>query len=169
MKPGILAASIASLVLAACGMLRPAYPPMDFSRSPQRGQFSSNGQRIYFTATDQSGRPLSYTGGPGFGGMMMGAYLACADCHGADGRGGVHYIHMQTIDAPPIYYGALVKMLQEESAGTPQPAGYSLEDFRRSVVEGTHPDGDPLDLIMPRWHIGDADLQDLLAFLKTLP
>ena len=101
--------------------------------------------------------------------MMMGASLACANCHGADARGGVHYIHMQSVDAPAIYYDALVQMLQEDLGGTPQPAGYSLTDFRQAVVEGRDAAGESLDQVVPRWQMNDADLADLLAFLKTLP
>jgi cytochrome c oxidase subunit 2 len=170
MKPEIAPFLLLSLSLAACGSLGPAYRPMAYPNgNAQIGQFSSNGQQIYFTATDQSSQRISYTGGPGFGGMMMGAYLACADCHGADGRGGVRYIHMQAVDAPAIYYDALVQMLQEDTGGTPQPAGYSLANFRQAVVQGKDAAGESLDQVMPRWQMSDADLADLLVFLKTLP
>jgi mono/diheme cytochrome c family protein len=100
---------------------------------------------------------------------MMGQSLTCADCHGADSRGGVHYIHMQSVDAPAIYYDALVQMRQEDLGGTPQPAGYSLAEFRQAVVGGKDAAGDSLDQVMPRWQMDDADLADLLSFLKTLP
>ena len=126
LKSRIAPILLASFLLAACGAVRaPFRAPALAPGGQQFGQFSSNGQQIYFTATDQSGQRISYTGGPGFGGMMMGAYLVCADCHGADARGGVHYIHMQSVDAPAIYYDALVEMLQEDLGGTPHrfPSG----------------------------------------------
>jgi cytochrome c oxidase subunit 2 len=170
MKNGIVFLLAAIVVLAACGSLNPADRPGAYPNSNgQLGQFRSNGQQIYFTATDQSGQRISYTGGPGFGGMMMGASLACAACHGAHARGGVHYIQMQSVDAPAIYYDALVEMLQQDLGGTPQPASYSLADFRQAVVEGKDAAGESLDPVMPRWQMNDADLADLLAFLKTLP
>jgi cytochrome c oxidase subunit 2 len=170
MKRGIAFLLPATVVLVACGSLNPAPSPVVYpNNNLQPGQFNSNGQQIYFTATDQSGQRISYTGGPGFGGMMMGAYLACADCHGADARGGVHYIHMQSVDAPAITYDALVKMLEEDLGGTPQPGGYSLADFRQAVVDGKDAAGESLDPVMPRWQMSDTDLADLLAFLKTLP
>ena len=77
-------------------------------------------------------------------------------------------MHMQTMDAPPITYDDLVQMMAEESGGTPQPAGYTLEDFRRSVVLGQHPDGDQLDQDMPRWNLNDEDLNDLFEYIKIL-
>ena len=77
-------------------------------------------------------------------------------------------MHMQLMEAPDITYNALNDMMEEESGGTMQPGGYSLEDFRKSVVLGEHPDGDELDPNMPRWQMSDADLKDLFAFIKSL-
>jgi cytochrome c oxidase subunit 2 len=159
-----------ALVLSSCASFGPANRPGPFGYDRYApGRFTSNGQRIYFTATGENGSAISYSGGPRTGGMMMGAYLTCAACHGADGRGGVHYVHMESIDAPPIYYEALMGMLQEESDRTPPPTTYTVDDLRQAVVEGLHPDGDKLDIVMPRWNMSDADLADLLDFLKTLP
>jgi mono/diheme cytochrome c family protein len=129
----------------------------------------ANGEQIYFTASDKDGNRIRYTGGPNFGSMMMGSYLTCAACHGPDAHGGQHVMHMQTMDAPPVYYAALTNMLAEESGGIPQPGGYTLDDFRKAVVDGQHPDGDRLDNDMPRWQMSDQDLADLFAFLKTIP
>ena len=39
--------------------------------------------------------------------MMTGSFLTCASCHGPEARGGVHVMHMQTMDAPDIRYVAL--------------------------------------------------------------
>ena len=172
LKKAIPILILASFLLAACraypsyGMPAPGMRP-SYSNNGG-GNFASNGERIYFTATDRAGNAIPYTGGAPSGGMMMDGPPACVSCHGPDGRGGVHYMHMQTMDAPPIYYDALVEMMQEESGGTAQPGGYTLEDFRKSVVDGQHPDGDSLDEDMPRWQMNDQDLADLFAFIKTL-
>ena len=145
------------------------------SGSSENGDVA-NGERIYFTANNESGQRFSYTGGPDFGGMMMGSYLTCASCHGPEARGGQHVMHMQTMYAPPIYGEALSGHEDEhgeeqaDSEGGHEEQGtYTLEEFRMAVVEGQHPDGDPLDQNMPRWNIDDRDLADLLAFLKSLP
>jgi mono/diheme cytochrome c family protein len=165
---------MASFLLVACGAY-PSYGGMPAQgmgptySNNGRGNFASNGERIYFAATDNNGNYIPYTDGPAYGGMMMGGSLACVSCHGPNGQGGVHPMHMQTMDAPSITYDALVQMMVEESGGTPQPAGYTLEDFRRSVVLGQHPDGDQLDQDMPRWQLSDQDLSDLFEFIKTLP
>jgi cytochrome c oxidase subunit 2 len=128
----------------------------------------SNGEQTYFTGADQKGQRITYTGGPNFGGMMMGSYLTCAACHGPDAHGGQHIMHMKVMDAPAIYYDALNSMMMEESGGAQAAGDYTLQDFRTSVIEGKHPDGDELSIDMPRWKMSDQDLADLFAFLKTI-
>ncbi len=142
----------------------------------------SSGERIYFTGTNQEGERITYAGGPDFGGMMMGGYLTCAACHGPDAHGGRHVMHMQVMDAPPIYGAALGGHGEGEHEEGEQPEpehaaeeeghepdGYTLEEFRLAVVEGQHPDGEPLDQDMPRWRMEEKELADLLAFLETIP
>ncbi len=156
------------LGLAACS------PTSQVGRStvnPASGNPNSstaNGEEIYFTSVDAGGSRIQFTGGPNFGGMMMGSYLTCAACHGPEAYGGQHVMHMQVMDAPAIYGDALNKMLVEDSGGTPQPAGYTLQNFRTAVVAGLDSTGKPLDQNMPRWQMNDKDLADLYAFLESL-
>ena len=130
--------------------------------------FSSNGEEIYFTGASQNGGRISYSGGSDFGGMMMSTSLTCASCHGEDGRGGEHTMHMDFMDAPDIRYLALNSEEEHEEEGG-HGGEYDLETFRQAVVNGQHPDGDSLDRDMPRWAMSDEDLSDLLDYLKTLP
>lgn len=157
------------LVLSACSLF--GLPNVAIRNGglnhPQQGRFTSNGQQIYFTAADQSGRPISYSGGPAFGGMMMGSYLTCASCHGNDGQGGTHYMHMQVMDAPAINYTSLLETKKQDAGSAPD--GFTLDDFRGAVMEGHDTAGESLNQNMPRWQMSDQDLADLLAFLKTLP
>ena len=167
-RKSLILISLGGFLLLACGIYWPvSMSPRGMGPVSYRN-YTTNGERIYFTATNEQGEYISYTGGPAYSGMM-GGQLACVSCHGEDGQGGFHYMHMQTMDAPPINYDALVQMMVEESGGTPQPGGYTLDDFRKSVVDGQHPDGDELDQDMPRWQMSDQDLSDLLEFIKTLP
>jgi mono/diheme cytochrome c family protein len=83
--------------------------------------------------------------------------LACASCHGPNGRGGVHGMGMmQAMTAKDIRWS----VLQDE---------FDAEQFRLAVTKGQDPDGTQLNTDMPRWNIGNDDLADLIAFLKTLP
>ena len=151
-----LLAVIVTLLLAAC-----ASNPQSIGSSGTAwgtGAFGSNGERIYFTATSERGTAITYTSGPVSSGWMMGnGQLACASCHGPDGRGGVHNMGMmQAMTAKDIRWS----VLQSE---------FDAEKFRLAVTKGQDPDGTLLNTDMPRWNIGDGDLSDLIVYLKTLP
>ena len=124
------------------------------------GAFRSNGERIYFTATSERGTAITYTGGPASNGWMMmggGGRLACASCHGPDGRGGRHSMGMmQVMDSKDIRWSAL-------------EGEFDAEKFRLAVMEGLDPDGTHLKTDMPRYNISNDDLADLIGYLKTLP
>jgi len=168
--------SLAAAQLAACGMLPWfAGPP---AARVNEGTSAGNGERIYFTAVSERTGRIDYRGGPPGGGMMMGSWgLACVSCHGADGRGGVHVMHMLPMDAPDIRWSTLAAEMGEGPDGQSLPpgehreamAGYDLAAFRMAVVEGQHPDGTDLSRNMPRWDLGDEDLADLAEFLRSIP
>jgi cytochrome c oxidase subunit 2 len=141
------------------------------------GSFSSNGERIYFTSTSDSGTSITYSGGPDMGMMMTGGKLACVSCHGTDAGGRRHPMGMLHMDAPDIRWSALTGHLHEEQGEKAEESGheaghhhdeYSLADFRNAVQNGRHPDGDKLGRSMPRWQMSDTDLEELMNYLKSL-
>ena len=170
---------VAGLLLSGCFVVSREILPVNPMFGQGRGwfgdsNFASNGEQIYFTAINDRGQRIRYSGGQNLGGMMMGmgTNLACASCHASDGRGGLHTMHMDVMDAPDIRYSALAGEEDEhggdESHGD-EHSGYDLETFRLAVVDGKHPNGDALNRDMPRWRMSDEDLSDLLGFLETLP
>jgi cytochrome c oxidase subunit 2 len=171
MKKTLLFSLVIGMLVRACsGTSQGGRFPMGNGNSySTTGQYASNGEQIYFTATDQNGNLIHYSGGPAFGGMMMSQYQTCAACHGANGQGGKHIMHMDVMDSSAISYTALNEMEAKEAGTAVQPDGYTLADFRDAVINGKHPDGDKLKTEMPRWQMSDQDLQDLFAYLKTLP
>ena len=164
-----LALFAVSVALTACA---PRSSPMGTAWGP--GSFATNGERIYFASTSERGGRITYSGGPGMGGMMMGGTLTCASCHGPTGRGGQHTMHMTVMDAPDVRWSALADEGHEDEQGEEEHghgdegAEYNLETFRLAVVQGKHPDGKPLKDEMPRWHMSDGDLSDLLEHLRSL-
>lgn len=127
-----------------------------------------NGARIYLTGESERGTAISSSGSESFGGAMMGGYgqwLTCAACNGPEGRGGTHRMHMRSMTAPDIRFVALSVMPELKGRKTT----YDIDDFRQTVENGRHPDGEKVKADMPRWKMSEADLTDLFAFLKALP
>ena len=120
----------------------------------------SNGRSIYLYGTSDSGSPVTYTDGSN---TMMQGRLACATCHGADGHGGTFYVMMRSYHAPDITWATL-------SGPDPdmQHPPYTADTLQRAITEGLDPGGSPLDYPMPHWQMSQSDLNDLIAYLKTL-
>jgi cytochrome c oxidase subunit 2 len=120
---------------------------------------AARGQWIFQTGTDPNGQPIPFSGGMG---MMQ---ASCAGCHGADGRG----LRTPMFVSPNITYRNLA-----DPAGLTEPDGtrgptYTDDQMRRAITQGIDPEGKSLDWPMPRWQLNDAEWNDLLAYLKTLP
>ncbi len=124
-------------------------------------EFASNGERIYDTGVSAKTGPVRTTGGP----MWMQMHGAgCVTCHGVHGRGGVP-VMMGTAIPPDIRYEALISGEYEPGEkGTP----YTDPLIKRAITEGLDADGKPLDRTMPRWQMSEADMHDLLEYLKSL-
>jgi hypothetical protein len=127
-------------------------------------KYSSNGERIYFTGVSETS-PRIASQMPGMHRMTDGR-LACADCHGSDGRGGTVRMMMSSFEAPDIRYHTLTE--NAHSADHADHPPYTDEDIKRAITEGIDPSGEPLEWLMPRWDITDEQLNDLISFLMTL-
>lgn len=169
MRKAIVVLGVASILFAGCGVPNLLGPNRrGVAWGP--GSFDSVGEQIYFTSVNAEGERISYRGGPSTG-MMMQGYLSCASCHGPDGRGGRHVMHMEVMEAPDIRWSVLAGEDHEEGAhdGDDGHADeYNFETFRRAVIDGEHPDGDPLSRDMPRWRMGNESMEALVDYLRTL-
>lgn len=148
--------------------MQPGMGPGGMTWAP--GSFDSLGEQIYFAGLSAQGEQIPYQGGP-VTGMMMRGYLSCASCHGPDARGGLHTMHMQVMEAPNIRWEALSDEFESEQGAEEDDhhaETYDLEAFRQAVIEGKHPDGEPLSSDMPRWKMTDEELAALSAYLKSL-
>lgn len=133
--------------------------PAAVAPGPLQG-YASNGETIYFAGVNDRGQRIPFTGGPRWLSMHGGG---CASCHGPDGRGGAP-VMMSTEIPPDIRYHHLTEEEHEEGEAHPP---YTDETIKRAITEGVEPDGEPMDLTMPRWQMSERDLEDLLEFLKT--
>jgi cytochrome c oxidase subunit 2 len=156
---------LVSLVVAACMWPTSCmWPGPRFGGQRPGGVYRSNGEQIYVTATSQRGTPITSDMGTG---MMGGGMMTCAQCHGADGRGGRARMMMQTFEAPDIRYCALTAEEHHEDEGM-EHEPFTDETIKQAITKGIEPDSESLEWPMPRWSMTEADLDDLLEFLKTL-
>jgi cytochrome c oxidase subunit 2 len=164
-----LGLAVAVLVFACGGCEKDS--KADKQTGAGAGNFKSNGERIFFTATSQSGKPITPVGSA----MIGGDIKACADCHGADGKGKEVNTKKGTFTTPDIRYASLTSGHEHHGEGTGEGAGgepehpsYTDETIKRAITQGLDESGDPLSAIMPRWSMSEDDLDDLLKYLKTL-
>jgi cytochrome c oxidase subunit 2 len=136
-------------------------------------EYRSNGERIYFTGTSETGPPITAEM-PGMHSMSSGM-MTCASCHSADGRGGTVRMMMDTFTTPDIRYETLTFGDHGEegehddgAAGHDDHPPYTDETIKRAITQGVDPGGEALEWMMPRWHMTDEQLDDLIAYLKTL-
>ncbi len=123
-----------------------------------------NGRQIYFAATSQRGTPITSDMGMGMG-MMRGGMMACATCHGADGRGGQVQMMMRVFEAPDVRYQTLTSAEHGEET---EHESYTDETIKQAITQEVKPDGELLDWPMARWRTSEQDLDDLIAYLKVL-
>ncbi|MFQ5814258.1 MAG: c-type cytochrome [Anaerolineae bacterium] len=134
---------------------------------PLKTQYASNGERIYYTGVSERTGPIRFQGGPMWLSMQGGG---CVSCHGINGRGGVP-VMMGTAIPADIRYTVLIEAEghghgkeEEEEAHSP----YTDDLINQAITQGLDPANKPLDWTMPRWEMTEEDLNDLIAYLKTL-
>lgn len=128
--------------------------------------FSSNGERIFFTATSKNG-PITIKEGPP---MIKNAVKGCAHCHGRDGKGG-HSLDATGMKGNDIRYFKLtlkysgyLSFLEGKGVKTDGDVDTLI---KRAIIDGEGPDY-KLNISMPRWSMTDEDLNDVISYLKTL-
>lgn len=128
-------------------------------------------------AVDDSSNPLGaslYAHGVGrdgreVGGLlggelrMRGAAVACANCHGADARGGGESF----VRAPDIRWYTLSKSYGAARGGGGVRPAYDAASFARALRSGIGADGVALDPAMPRFDLADDEIAALIARLDT--
>ena len=160
---------LAMLILAAGTVLIYAFffrPFFGTALGPFGWNYESNGERIYFTGTSQTGPPITAEMQAGMPmGRRLPGRMACVSCHGEDGRGGTVRMMMSTFEAPDIRYKNLTG--EDHEGGHEEHPPYTDETLRRAITQGIDPSGEPLEWVMPRWEMSEEQLNDLFEYLKT--
>ena len=132
---------------------------------------ASLGQRIYREGMLPSGQPMQAERQSGL--HITGATAACVNCHRRSGLG----MKEGRTSIPPIAGSYLF----HPRAGTiddldlPFVEGmradrdpYTDETLAGAIREGIAADGKPLSYLMPHYILGDAEMAELIAYLKAL-
>jgi hypothetical protein len=151
-------AAVALTVLAGCD----SGPGMMMGGQPVSRNFDSNGERIYFTGKSRTGRPITFSGGNMHLRMMGGS---CATCHGDNRKGGIRMMPRFWVIAPALTRGALFDDHGDDGHGDHDR--YTEASLRRAISEGRDAGGKPLADSMPRWSMDEAQLKDLLEYLRS--
>jgi ABC-type branched-subunit amino acid transport system substrate-binding protein len=147
------------LVLLAPALLQAGAPP---SPGEQKKQIE-RGRRIYLEGASPSGAEITAVMSEASVEVPASA-VPCAGCHGRDGKGrpegGVSPTDL-TWSALTRPYGAT------HASGRKHPA-YDEKTLKRAIAMGLDPAGNPLHVAMPRFRMNQADMADLLAYMKQL-
>lgn len=128
-----------------------------------KSEYSSNGERIYYTSTSNSGKTITADMGMG---PMSSSMMACVNCHGENGKGGTIQMMMGTYKVPDIRYTALTE--EEHGHEGEEHLPYTEDLIKKAITEGIEPDGERLEFPMPKWSMSNEDLDDLVDYLKSL-
>lgn len=156
-------ALIGAFVLLIClGYLSSQMAP-DTSKRNWPMQFTSAGQRLYFTGQGTSGQRMLPSGGNHH--MTMMGSGACVDCHGTNREGGRLWPSFWS-KAPAITFSALSGAHGEDGH---DHETYSAETLAKAIADGVRPDGTSIGPGMPRWSMPSQSLDDLVNYLLSPP
>ncbi len=156
----LMSASIILLVLI--GIFHVQTTP-DTNRENWPKQFTSDGQRLYFTGQTASGQHMAPRGGHHH--MTMMGNGACVDCHGTDREGGRLWPTFWHV-APAVTFSALAG---DHGHGGHDHDTYDAESLAGAITEGIRPDGSTIGLRMPRWSMTPQSLDHLVNYLLLPP
>jgi ABC-type branched-subunit amino acid transport system substrate-binding protein len=147
---------------ALCMVLGLLLPGL-FANATELNEQESRGRAIYHEGESASGAPITVLVSRGST-PISAALLPCAGCHGKDGKGrpegGVKpsNITWKTLTAS---YG------HDHDYGRSHPA-FDEMSLARSVIIGRDPANNELDMAMPRYSMSEADMMDLVAYIKKV-
>lgn len=121
------------------------------------------GKQIYVQGTSPSNREiLAYVGESSL--EISGKDMACASCHGLDGRGKPEG-GINPSDIRPEYLTKPYGLTHPDGRKHPP---YTDRGLELAITRGTDPAGNRLLSVMPRYAMAREDLADLVAYLRRV-
>ena len=96
------------------------------------------------------------------GGTVPGAMTACVGCHGRDGTGNSE----GGVTPTSVRWRDLVRPYDVNSPSGRRHGAYDEALVQRALTVGLDSAGNRLDAVMPRFRMSNADMADLIAWLK---
>lgn len=121
----------------------------------------ARGKRIYLEGKSDSGVEIKALLS---GSEVPASVLPCGSCHGADGKGNPE----GGVVPSDIRYEALSRNYQQANAQGRQHPPYDEKSLKRAISMGLDPAGNPLHPAMPKYQLTQADMEDLIAYLKKV-
>ncbi len=124
------------------------------------------GKRLYLEGILPSGKTI--TGKVKGDIELTGEQVICGTCHRRSGMGSSEGDQVIPAIAGHMIFNPLrLPTASDPLAPTQRPA-YTVDTLKRAVVAGIDSSGRPLDPLMPRYTLSDADLDLLIGYLDTL-
>jgi ABC-type branched-subunit amino acid transport system substrate-binding protein len=137
--------------------------PVPAATKPPASAPPERGREIFRTGISPSGESISARyGEPPV--VVPASMLVCSNCHGEDGLGRSE----GGIWPSDITWEALTKPYEVMAEGGRRRPPYTEETLRRAITLGFDSGGLVLGRAMPRFQLARADLDDLIAYMKTL-
>jgi ABC-type branched-subunit amino acid transport system substrate-binding protein len=121
------------------------------------------GKKIYLEGESPSGAEITVRIGRDAS-TLPGTAATCGSCHGADGLGRPEGGALPT----GVTWPELVRPHGHVHPNGRSHPAYDERSLARALRDGADPAGNPLDPVMPRYTMPDADMASLIAYLKVL-
>ncbi|QCB45689.1 c-type cytochrome [Hydrogenophaga sp. PAMC20947] len=136
----------------------------------ERERLMAQGQKIYREGIGGSGEPLKALGAAQS--ELSGSTVACAACHRRSGYGASEGpFTIRPITAPALFEvqtQVITSPRIKAQLGARQRAPYTAALLARAIRSGVDSGGEPLSPVMPRYALGDEDMNAISAYLSTL-
>lgn len=145
-------------LLLAPALLAADQPPT----SEETRRQLERGRQLYVESTSPSDSEFIAVLGEGL--EIEASAVPCAGCHGRDGRGRPE----GGVTPTDITWNRLTRPYGATAPTGRRHPPYTESLMKRALSLGIDPGGSPFQVAMPRYRMSHQDMNDLLAYLKTL-